>query len=153
MTHTVTVLDESLQVQVTPAPTIQVTVGGLVIGSGNVESVPAVRINATAATALSAGQVVVIVGGQASLFDPTNRQHYTRRIGLTTGAVAANATVSICVSGVLTIPGFGLTPDAVYYASSSGNISTTAHAAVTLQLGYALTADQFFISPLTPIVS
>lgn len=151
MTHTVTVTDESLQVQVTPAPTVQVTVGGLVVGA-SVESVPAVRISVVAAANLSAGQLVVISAGQAIPFNPTIRSHYTRRIGLSTSAVSNGASATICVAGVLTIPGLGLTPDAPYFANTSGTITTTPHSLVTYQIGVALSADQLFVSPLTPIV-
>lgn len=77
----------------------------------------------TAGTILGGQRVVMISGGQAVYFDPTNDNNAGKHLGMTVSAANAGEEVGVADNGTITNPGWNLTPDAVYYAAPAGMIT------------------------------
>jgi len=79
-----------------------------------------------AGEALSAGRVVVITGGSAFYFQPTNPAHKGMAVGITTtSASTVGASVSIQLSGSVTDGSLPSLTNAQYWVGANGVVQTT----------------------------
>lgn len=74
---------------------------------------------------LSAGRVVIIDGGQAFYFQPSNPAHSGRAFGITTTSATAGNNVSIQAIGEATDASFAAFADVPLYVIDDGELSTT----------------------------
>jgi hypothetical protein len=82
---------------------------------------------------LSAGRVVVIDGGEAFYFQPSNPAHSGRAFGITTTSATAGNNVTIQAIGEATDAGFAAFADVPLYVIDDGELSTTWPATGLLQ--------------------
>lgn len=82
---------------------------------------------------LSAGRVVIIDGGQAFYFQPSNPAHSGRAFGITTTSATAGNNVSIQAIGEATDASFAAFADVPLYVIDDGELSTTWPASGLLQ--------------------
>lgn len=90
-------------------------------------------VEATAGQNLSSGRVVVMDGGAAWYFDPTNTAHAGRAYGVTTTSATAGAAVNVAVSGVIDDAAFSFSTDAALWAGADGEIFETVQAGALVQ--------------------
>lgn len=74
---------------------------------------------------LSAGRVVIIDGGEAFYFQPSNLLHSGRAFGITATSATVGNNVSIQVLGEATDASFAAFADVPLYVTDDGELSTT----------------------------
>lgn len=74
---------------------------------------------------LSAGRVVIIDGGEAFYFQPSDPTHSGRAFGITTTSATAGNNVNIQVLGEATDASFSAFADVPLYVIADGELSTT----------------------------
>lgn len=95
---------------------------------------------------LSSGRVVVIDGGQAIYFQPSDPTHAGRAFGVTTSSALSGNNVTIQIAGEITDGGISATADAAAWVTTNGQISGTAPASGLLQqAGMGITATKIKI--------
>ncbi len=83
-------------------------------------------IEVQAGQALSTGRAIIIDGGQAFYFQPSDAAHAGRIVGITrTSAASAGVSVSVQISGIVSDPAFTFTVDKGLYAIANGQITST----------------------------
>lgn len=82
---------------------------------------------------LSAGRVVIIDGGQAFYFQPSNPAHSGRAFGITTTSATTGNNISIQAIGEATDASFAAFADVPLYVIDDGELSTTWPASGLLQ--------------------
>ena len=82
---------------------------------------------------LSAGRVVIIDGGEAFYFQPSNAAHSGRAFGITSTSATAGNNVNIIVIGEATDSSFASFSDVPLYVIDDGELSTTWPASGLLQ--------------------
>lgn len=82
---------------------------------------------------LSAGRVVIIDGGEAFYFQPSDPTHSGRAFGITTTSATAGNSVSIQAIGEATDASFAAFADVPLYVIADGELSTTWPASGLLQ--------------------
>lgn len=82
---------------------------------------------------LAAGRVVIIDGGEAFYFQPSDATHQGRAYGVTLSAAALGANVSIQISGEVEHAAFTFGADAALYVYNNGIIVDTPPAATLVQ--------------------
>lgn len=91
-------------------------------------------------------RVVMVEGGEAVYFDISTSASIGKELGISNNATSTGGSVEILTNGIITNPGWGLTPDTIYYAGASGIIQSTApNPGVVLQVGVAVTVDSLKI--------
>lgn len=120
--------------------------------SGDV-SASELTLMATAGQSISSGRAVVVRSGLLYYFDPTNAADYGRIIGISITAGSIGNTINVQRYGIATMVGWGLTPDARYFASTNGQLSTTPNAAMTYPVGFAKGVNELFIQFFNPIIN
>lgn len=83
-------------------------------------SVSSIIVTTEAGEDISATRLVKIVGGIATLFEPSTDEEAD---GIARTSATTGNTITIVLSGRVNIAGWGLTPGAVYWAGASGTIS------------------------------
>lgn len=87
----------------------------------------------TAGEDLAAGRVVVIDGGEAFLFQPSDTTHQGRAYGITTAAASTGASATIQIGGQITNAAFTFGADAPLWVYNNGIIVDTPPAVSILQ--------------------
>lgn len=83
---------------------------------------------------LSTGRVVVITGGSAFYFQPSNPAHKGRALGITTSSAGSiGATVTIQISGIVTDAAFPALSNVQYWVGTNGVVQTTLPSSGNLQ--------------------
>lgn len=110
-------------------------------------------VTATTGEAISGYKLVVLdSSGIAFAASSSNTAHAGRIIGITTGAATSGAVATIRTYGEVTGLS-GLTPGAIYYASTAGAIMTTAPTSGFVQaIGHATTTTKLFVRIAPPIL-
>jgi hypothetical protein len=105
----------------------------------------------TASGAISSGRVVVCLNNTAAYFDPTSNAEPS---GITRTAAINGDLVSVVLGGPVQIPGWGLTPGAVYYAGSNGTLISNPDSAVgrVQIIGVAEDANTLLVNIQPPII-
>lgn len=80
----------------------------------------------TAGEALAAGRVVIIDGGEAWLFQPSDPTHQGRAYGITISSANLGASASIQIGGEIENAAFTFAADAPLYVYNNGIIVDTA---------------------------
>lgn len=88
----------------------------------------------TAGENLSAGRVVIIEGGEAFYFQPSDTTHQGRAYGITTAAANTGESATIQISGEITNPAFTFAADSILYVFNNGIIVDTAPTVNVLQV-------------------
>lgn len=102
---------------------------------------------------LGGGKLVYLQGGKFYLFDANNVGLADLAFGITKTAATINNPVDVQISGIYNEAGLGLTPDAEYYASITGLLTTTPINTVITSIGIALTADKIKIEIQPSIIT
>jgi hypothetical protein len=83
---------------------------------------------------LSTGRVVVITGGAAFYFQPSNPAHKGRAVGITTSSAGSiGATVTVQLSGVITDAAFPALTNVQYWVGANGVVQTSLPSSGNLQ--------------------
>lgn len=101
---------------------------------------------------LSSGRAVYLTDEEVYYFDPTQRSTFGRTLGITTTAANQGTLVNVQLQGRVTVAGWGLIPNAAYFATYNGVLSTTHADKVVQQLGFAINSNQLIIHFQTPII-
>ena len=80
---------------------------------------PGARVKYAAGQATSSGRLITALSNEAVYFDPSSNYE---PIGVTFNAALAGDEVTVILVGPIEIPGWGLTPGAVYYAGPNGTL-------------------------------
>ena len=100
------------------------------------------------------GTAVANVGGFAYRYDPGNPAHAYALAGIALTSAVVSQIVVIQPDGAVSIPGWNLTPGAVYHVGTNGALTTTPNltAGHTLQtLGRAVNSNTLLLRPDDPI--
>ena len=105
-------------------------------------------LTCTAGENLTIGDLVYMAAGKVYKFDPSDITLYGKHLGFATSTVVMDAPVKVQQIGRIIKPGWGLTPDATYYALENGLIGTavTAIEKIVLPVGVALSATELYIN-------
>jgi hypothetical protein len=105
---------------------------------------------------LAAGRIVRLdASNEVVLYDPSDVAEYDEIFGITASAAGAGTLIRVATgvltSGPLTLPAWGLTPGALYFAGLGGVLTSTPPTtaggyALLTPLGVASTADTFVIN-------
>jgi hypothetical protein len=88
-----------------------------------------------------------LLGGKVFLYDQTDTSLWGKIVGFTKTSAVLNGPVVIVKSGRMVNPGWGLTPDTVYYAGSNGLITATPPSNdMDVPIGLALDANTLEIN-------
>ncbi len=117
----------SRRIAVLPSVKRKVAASVVITGRERIINVPQESIEKlyTAGENISSGNVVMLTGGQVFKYDPTNELNYGKAIGIAKTAALTGATVNVVLSGSITVAGWGLTQDEIYYATGAGAVSTS----------------------------
>lgn len=142
-----TVLTKSLS---TPQGFFDWIQSNLVIPAPTADSV---KIYMQAGVDVGGHRLLMLSGGRAIYFDPTNINNINKFLGISTNASITDDNVGIVTKGLLINIGWGLIPDATYFASSDGLISTTPIlSGINLVVGIAIDSDTLDINFSQPYI-
>lgn len=82
------------------------------------------EVTATAGETLSAGRVVVIIGGQAFYFQPATSAHLGMAYGITTTSATTGNQVSIQIGGVVTDGAFSALTEGQVWVGANGVVQS-----------------------------
>jgi hypothetical protein len=100
-----------------------------------------------AGEAIGGHRVLMYSQGKVYYFEPGDEENFGKVLGLSAHAANENADVEVLRSGKLINPGWNLTPDKVYYASSNGNISfDPPSSGIVIAAGLSLDSDTLEIN-------
>ena len=110
-------------------PTIDIQVGGSVPGATGPQGPPGPAggsaVTYPAGEAISAARVVIIQGGEAFHFQPSNVAHQGRAYGISTAAAVMGASATIQIGGEMTNAAFTFAADSILYVFNNGIIVDT----------------------------
>lgn len=112
-------------------------------------------VNSFVAGEVLGGQrVVMIVGGEAFHYDPTDENNAGRDIGITKGAAIIGAMVEVVSKGIMTGFSGSLVQDSIYYAGSSGTLTDTIPTGpgIDMRVGVAVDANTLNINFSEPCI-
>jgi len=96
-------------------------------------------------------RVIMVNGGQAFLFDPTNEANFHKAVGVSINSVNAGDQVSLILSGKIITS--GLVTDEVYYAGVNGTLTTIVPVSgILLKVGYAIDSTTLSVEFDIPII-
>lgn len=145
----------NIDVVIVPSPDLQVIVQPqteyIVIEEGQrgADGTSGVIANPVASTALSGDMVVVVFNGEAAYAD--NQTNYLGQLGLTLGASAQGAQINVCLSGLVTSPGWNFTNGPIWLGTSGGLTQTEPTTGGSVVVGRALSPTSFIFLPETLI--
>ena len=113
---------------------------------GTAETYPAGQI-------MSAGRVVVIDGGEAFYFQPSDATHAGRAFGITLNAALTGQNVDIQTSGVVTDAAFLFSADATLYCDADGQVVDAMPASGTVQQVGASVASNSMLISIQPAIT
>lgn len=100
---------------------------------------------------LGGQRLVVIIAGEVFYFNPADETHYDRTVGFTKTAATIGTNVDVIMSGIVT--GMSLTLGSVYYASTTGLITTTVPTTgIQLRVGTAKSSTVLALKFSQPII-
>jgi hypothetical protein len=98
-------------------------------------------------------RVLMCDAGKAVHFDPTDTSNIRKHLGFANNDASVNTTVMVYHDGVIVFSGWGLTPDAVYYATTDGNITTTPPSTgIKMAVGVAIDSNSLKIEFSEPVI-
>ncbi len=133
--------------------------GGAVGPAPAVAPVPApatgtsLTLTLTATQTVVGGQLLARVGGNLVPYDAANAALAGALVGVALNTANAGQSVRVQEGGDVTVLGWGLVPDAVYFAGPNGSlVRTDAGLAFSQFVGRALSADALFFDPQTAFI-
>lgn len=87
----------------------------------------------TAGETLAAGRVVIIEGGEAFYFQPSDTTHQGRAYGVTTSSATSGASATIQIGGEITNAAFTFGADTMLWVYDNGIVVDTAPTATLIQ--------------------
>lgn len=100
-----------------------------------------------AGAVLGGDRVVMLNGGLLYYYDPTVLANYGKIVGISKNAALVGETVKVTELGLHNNPGWGLTPDSIYYATTAGNITITPPTTgITQVVGYSKDANSMVVT-------
>jgi hypothetical protein len=127
-------------------------------GPAGPQGVPGIAgaLELKAAQALGGHRVVIAVGADGCDYaDATNPAHFARVIGMTTGAAAAGALVTVQTSKSIDNAGWAWTPNGDLWLSANGLLTQTipTGGAFVQPVGFALTPTRVWIDLTEPVLN
>lgn len=109
--------------------------------------------NYIAGAAIGGHRVIMIETSKAVHFDPSEENNTGKTLGVSKNAAVTDDPVTVVHQGIIKSSGWGLTPDAIYYAGSNGTITVTIPTSGILQrIGIAVDSDTLMVKFSEPIV-
>jgi hypothetical protein len=106
-----------------------------------------------AGTNISMEKVLMIQAGKVVHFDPSDENNAGKAVGISTDSALALQNVTVIGEGIMESPGWGLTPDTVYYAGASGVITSAIPVTgIALSVGIAVNANTMRVQFSEPII-
>lgn len=137
----VTIVDRAVQV-IESMPT-------LIINQIGASSLPATTKDWIAGENISSGRLLEVRSGLVYYHDPNGTKE---PYGIAGNAALSGDTVTVTTSGDVTISGWGLTLEAVYFSKDNGAIGTTPNATTRAQvIGTAVKTDTLNVNIQQPI--
>ena len=97
-------------------------------------------------------RAIMLDGGKAYLFDPSDEANYAKPIGASINAVVIGGVVSVVEAGTLNAPG-SFVQDGVYYAGANGVLTTVLPTSgILLKIGIAKDANNLIVEMNDPVV-
>lgn len=138
-------MPDTIGVNITlPLPTIAVTVSSVAV-SGESSTTQIFEAGET----ISSGNALYANNGLAYQFDSSNQNLQGRFLGIAKTASIQGGLVEVFTNGIATVSGWGLTPNAIYYAGENGAIATTPSGVLSEMVGMAITSDKLLIKTLS----
>lgn len=106
----------------------------------------------TAGEILGGGKLVYLSGGKFYLYNANNIALADLAFGITKGAAAIDADVSVQYIGIFTEVGLGLTPNIEYYAGINGLLTNNPTYATVTSVGIAITNNSIKIEIQSSII-
>ena len=110
-------------------PTIDIEIGGSVPGATGPQGPPGPAggsaVTYPAGEAISPARLLILEGGQAFHFQPSNVDHQGRAYGISTAAAIIGANVTIQIGGEITNAAFTFAADSMLYCYNNGVIVDT----------------------------
>lgn len=107
----------------------------------------------TAGEALAAARVVIIEGGEAFLFQPSNAAHQGRAYGITIAAATIGADAEIQIAGEIENAAFTFAADSILFVYNNGIIvDTPPVSTIVQQAGVSSGSDKMLINFATSIL-
>ena len=101
---------------------------------------------ATAGETLNGGDLVCIKAGKAVKLETATEADYGLKAGFAVNSAVLDGPVRVQYAGVFHKPGWGLTPDATYWATGTGQITNAVTTEILiLNVGAAIEADKLII--------
>jgi hypothetical protein len=106
-------------------------------------------ITLVAGESISSGNVVYSDNGVAYNFDTTNNTLQGKVLGIARTSATISNYIDIYFEGIAEISGWGLTPNSIYYAGLTGNLSLTPTGTLSEMIGISLTSNKLQIKTLS----
>ena len=102
---------------------------------------------------LGGNRLVYILAGVVYHFDYTDISLWGKLLGFTKASATIGSTVTVVKAGKMVNPGWGLTPDTVYYADSNGLITATPPTSnLDIPVGLAIDANTLEINIFEQVI-
>ncbi len=112
-------------------------------------------VNSFVAGEILGGQrIVMIVGGEAFYYDPTDENNAGRDVGITKGAAIAGAMVEVVSKGIMTGFSGALVQDSIYYVGLLGTLTDTVPTGpgIDMRVGVAVDANTLNVNFSEPCI-
>lgn len=106
-----------------------------------------------AGASISMEKVLMLSSGKVIHFDPDNENNVGKIVGISTNSALINENVTVIAEGIMSSAGWGLSPDTVYYAGSSGVVTATLPASgIMIRVGVAVNTNTMKVDFSEPII-
>lgn len=102
----------------------------------------------TGAAPVNGGRVVMIQDEKIVYWQPNSG---LMPVGISITSASANSEITVTTSGKVTIPGWGLTPNTTYYATTNGVLSTNPTVGWYQLLGTSISSETIVLNIQQPI--
>ena len=98
-------------------------------------------------------KVLVLSSGKVIHFDPSDENNVGKVVGISTNSALINENVKVISEGIMNSAGWGLSPDSVYYAGSTGTVTTTLPTSgIVIRVGVAVDTNTMKVNFSEPII-
>ena len=106
-----------------------------------------------AGSAVGGHRVIMVEGSKAVHFDPSEENNTGKTLGVSKNAAVTDDNVTVIHQGIIKSSGWGLTPDAIYYAGPNGTMTATIpNSGILQRIGIAIDSETLMVKFSEPIV-
>lgn len=103
---------------------------------------------------ISSGMAVIVRSGKVYKFDPMDESLYGKQIGIAvTSSSNVGEDINVQLDGIVHIPGWGLTPDTLYYIGNNSLPTIFSNMKLVVVLGVAISSDKLKLNFLTQVIT